>query len=337
MDSHRVATEEVENFQRAFLPKVFGTLALRELIKDRPDTLFVLFSSVNSLFGGATFSAYSSANSFLDCYALHLSQTSHPRTYCFNWTMWDDIGMSRSNPEFAREATRNMGFFIMSKEQALNSLIAGLLRSDPQLVVGVDGHSRNAGRELAVESEARQKLHAYFTARAGALASDHFAGLAVLDRFGKPSACAHQEVSELGVDQNGRIDREQLKDTERNQQVGTRELVGPRTDLEREIANIWRDVLRVPQISIHDNFFQLGGHSLLATQVISRLRKTIKIDLPLRVLFESSTVAHLATSIEQQRNSVSEREPMKILAVSREAHRVKASSFQLDEAKRRSN
>jgi NAD(P)-dependent dehydrogenase (short-subunit alcohol dehydrogenase family) len=321
MESHRVASEDVENFQRAFLPKVFGTLALRELIKERPDTLFVLFSSVNSLFGGATFSAYSAANSFLDCYALHLSRTSHPRTYCFNWTMWDDIGMSRSNPEFAREATRNMGFFIMSKEQALNSLIAGLLRSEPQLVVGVDGHSRNASRELEVESAARQKLHAYFAARAGALASDHFAGLAVLDRFGNVSACAFQEVSELMVDQNGQIDREQLKDAERNQGVGTRALVGPRTDLEREIANIWRDVLRVPQIGIHDNFFQIGGQSLLATQVISRLRKALQINLPLSALFEAPTIAGLSVSIGQTRQATQPK-GSKINALPRDKYRV---------------
>jgi acyl carrier protein len=97
--------------------------------------------------------------------------------------------------------------------------------------------------------------------------------------------------------------------------------------LEREVANVWRDVLRVPEISIHDNFFQLGGQSLLATRVISRLRKSLNIDLSMQALFESSTVALLAVSIEQLRNSVSQTQPSKIIAVSREAYRVKARSL----------
>jgi hypothetical protein len=303
---------------------VLGTLALADLIKDRPDTLFVLFSSVNSLFGGATFGAYSAANSFLDCYALHLKRTSHPRTYCFNWTMWDDIGMSRGNPQFAREATRNMGFFIMSKDQALNSLMAGLFRNEPQLVVGVDGQSRNASRHIELESEGRQKLQAYFTSQSAAPSSDHFARLVVRDRFGKGSTCEFKEISDFILDQHGRIDRNRLKG--RNQLTGARELVAPRTDLEREIANIWRDVLRVTQISIHDNFFQIGGQSLLATQVISRLQKALQVNLPLSVLFEAPTVAELSVAIGQTRTAAQPK-GSKITALPREKYRMSGSQL----------
>ncbi|MBF2063675.1 MAG: amino acid adenylation domain-containing protein [Calothrix sp. C42_A2020_038] len=72
----------------------------------------------------------------------------------------------------------------------------------------------------------------------------------------------------------------------------------PHTPTEKMVAQIWQEVLGLEQVSIHDNFFECGGHSLLATQIISRLRQTWKIELPLRRLFEEPTVAQLAASID---------------------------------------
>lgn len=74
--------------------------------------------------------------------------------------------------------------------------------------------------------------------------------------------------------------------------------VPPRTPTEEAIAAIWCDVLELEQVGIHDNFFELGGNSLRSIQVISRLRDTFKVELPLRLLFEEPTVAALAQSIE---------------------------------------
>ena len=329
MDSHRVTVEEQESFQRAFAPKVFGTLALGELLKERPETLLVLFSSVNSLFGGATFGPYSAANSFLDAFAVSRRHTGYARTYCFNWTMWDDLGMSRGNPEFAREATRRMGFFIMSKEQALNSLIAGLRHDEPQLIVGVDGNSRSQRRYLELEPQVQQELKAYFTSLNGTK-TDEFLTLKVLDRFGKASSCEFAHVAEIAVDAQGEVDRERLKELERDTHAGPAEIIAPRTELEREVASIWSQVLRFAQLSVHDNFFQVGGQSLLATQVISRLRKSLGINLPLSALFESPTVAGLAASIEELRDSVQPK-PRPITAVSREKFRVKLEPTTLDQ------
>ncbi|MBL8676522.1 MAG: amino acid adenylation domain-containing protein, partial [Alphaproteobacteria bacterium] len=71
--------------------------------------------------------------------------------------------------------------------------------------------------------------------------------------------------------------------------------------LEQELCSIWKEVLKIEQIGIHDNFFKLGGHSLLATQVVSRIRHTYNIDLPLRALFEHPTLYALSQDIEQLR------------------------------------
>lgn len=77
--------------------------------------------------------------------------------------------------------------------------------------------------------------------------------------------------------------------------------VAPGSPLETEIAEMWRELLGIDEIGIHDNFFELGGHSLIATQLVSRLRETYKVELPLRDLFESPTISFLAENIEKSR------------------------------------
>jgi acyl carrier protein len=68
----------------------------------------------------------------------------------------------------------------------------------------------------------------------------------------------------------------------------------PRDEAETAIATIWQELLGIERVGIHDNFFDLGGHSLLATQVISRVRESLRVDLPLEALFEAPTVCGLA-------------------------------------------
>ena len=77
----------------------------------------------------------------------------------------------------------------------------------------------------------------------------------------------------------------------------TREHVEPETPLQQQIAAIWREVLGLPKIGLHDDFFALGGHSLLATQIISRTRQACDVELPLRTLFEASELGVFAAQV----------------------------------------
>ncbi len=102
----------------------------------------------------------------------------------------------------------------------------------------------------------------------------------------------------LPLNPNGKVDRWQLPAPDQVQPLAN--FVAPRTNVEQVIAEIWAEVLSLERVGIHDNFFELGGHSLLATQVISRLRQAFQVELPLRYLFDTPTVADLAVAIAQK-------------------------------------
>jgi amino acid adenylation domain-containing protein len=98
---------------------------------------------------------------------------------------------------------------------------------------------------------------------------------------------------------NGKLDRQALAEFAQTSETREQVYVAPRTPIEESLAEIWAQVLNVPRIGIHDNFFKLGGHSLLSTVLISRIREAFHVELPVLALFEVPTVAELAGTIEQ--------------------------------------
>ncbi|HKR15459.1 MAG TPA: amino acid adenylation domain-containing protein [Pyrinomonadaceae bacterium] len=97
---------------------------------------------------------------------------------------------------------------------------------------------------------------------------------------------------------NGKVDRRQLPEPEQSLVENQQHFVAPRTTIEEMLVVIWSDLLGLDQVGAHHNFFDLGGHSLLGTQLISRVRKTFQIEIPLRTLFESPTIAGMAQVVE---------------------------------------
>ena len=101
---------------------------------------------------------------------------------------------------------------------------------------------------------------------------------------------------------NGKVDRRALP-APSQARTELDNAVGFRTPTEELLADIWTQVLGVERVGIFDNFFDLGGHSLLATQVVSRIREAFQVEMPLRRLFETPTVAGLAESLELSRRA----------------------------------
>jgi amino acid adenylation domain-containing protein/non-ribosomal peptide synthase protein (TIGR01720 family) len=117
--------------------------------------------------------------------------------------------------------------------------------------------------------------------------------LATLPDYMAPSAWVFLDAMPLSP--NGKLDRKALP--EPVQGAGAGDYTAPRNPLETTLAAIWRDVLGIPQVGIHDNFFVLGGHSLLAMQVASRAAAALGRPVELARVFKLPTIAELAAEL----------------------------------------
>jgi amino acid adenylation domain-containing protein len=111
-----------------------------------------------------------------------------------------------------------------------------------------------------------------------------------------PAVIMH--IQEIPLTPSGKIDRRALPTPDGVRPGLFNEYVQPRTAVEEIVAGHWSDVLGVDRVGIKDNFYDLGGHSLKATQIISRMRQTFNVDIPIRTLFETPTVEGVAGQIE---------------------------------------
>jgi len=109
-------------------------------------------------------------------------------------------------------------------------------------------------------------------------------------------------LDEFPMTGSGKVDRRALPVPDIERPDLEEDFVAPRTEVERALAEqVFGRVLGVERVGVNDNFFELGGNSLQATQLVSRIRSTFNVGIPLRVLFESPTVAGLARAVERAR------------------------------------
>jgi amino acid adenylation domain-containing protein len=147
---------------------------------------------------------------------------------------------------------------------------------------------------------AEKRLTAYLTMRNG---STPLAGelrdflRASLPDYMVPSSFVKIEM--LPLTANGKIDRSSLPEPSSENSLRDEEFVAPRSPIESRLGKLLCSLLNLNEVSINDNFFLLGGHSLLGTQLIAKIRSAFGVDLALRTLFDTPTIAELSSEIER--------------------------------------
>jgi amino acid adenylation domain-containing protein len=108
-------------------------------------------------------------------------------------------------------------------------------------------------------------------------------------------------VDEFPLTSTGKIDRQALPAPTRDRPELNTQYVAPRTSIEDEIGKIWKTMLSLQKIGIHDHFFDLGGNSLKAIQIVTQIVNKFKVNVPVAVLFETATVAGIAEHVSANR------------------------------------
>ncbi len=107
-------------------------------------------------------------------------------------------------------------------------------------------------------------------------------------------------LAKMPLTPSGKIDRKSLPAPTDECIAPSAEFIDARTDSERIVAGLWREVLGIGRVSVRDDFFSLGGHSLLASQILARLRRDHGVVLSFRSFFEAPTVERFSELVDRE-------------------------------------
>jgi len=190
--------------------------------------------------------------------------------------------------------------------------IEAVLRSLP----GVE----DAAVVLREDTPGDQRLVAYLAAAAGVQPDLQALRGELRSRLPEPMVpAAIVALKALPRTGGGKVDRRALPAPD--PAARSREFVAPRTPLEEIVAGLWAEVLKVERVGVEDDFFDLGGHSLLAIQIVSRLKETFRVDVPLRTVLLAGSVARLSQALVEN-----EAYPGQIDKITRAIQKIRAMS-----------
>jgi len=258
-----IQLKSLDQAANVMAPKVKGALVLERVLSGEDVELMVLCSSVTAQTGGGPGQAdYCAANAFLDAYAERWR--GHGRaTISINWCEWQ-----------------------------WNAWEAGLDGLDRESQEYFKAHRRRFGISFEEGQEALDRIVA--SGRRRMIVSTQEFNRVVEESRRLTAARMLEKSQEKGLPHSPLLGRSGHSRPE----LSTAYLA-PRNDLEKSIAAVWQDLLGIEGIGVHDNFFELGGHSLLVIQCSYRLRQSFQIEVPVRSLFEKSTIAEHGELIEE--------------------------------------
>jgi acyl transferase domain-containing protein/acyl carrier protein len=244
--------------QRVLSPKVEGTLVLDSLLDMTKLDFFVLCSSIDAISPIAGAVDYSAANAFLDAYATAKRKKGHTLVSSINWDAWQDVGMAAN-----AEVPRNM---VERKRAFLESAI--------KPAEGIEAFRRVLASGMSQVAVITRDLPRLIIEVANSANPAEILAAPEKDLSRAPAEARHSRPDLASA------------------------FVPTETDTQKRLADIWIEVLGIGEIGIDDNFFEMGGHSLLATGILSRIRNSFGVSVPLRTIFETPTIRQLSSHLD---------------------------------------
>ena len=277
--------------------KVNGSRVLAEYLQSNwPRSILVQYGSVNGYFGGQAAAAYSAASALQSSITDALNADTSVRSWCMNWSVWQGAGMAKAFGAAELQMARNKGFLPLSLEQD-SALIPRLLQLIPDnYFIGLDPKNSEIQKQTNDWPRSKETIQFFIDANAVSKPDRLRSALQPI----QPALMAHAHTPQLYTqiveegfarDEQGNVLLDQLQ-----QQLAQVEDHGeaPTTDIERNLADIWSDVLGRPVTDVSRSFFEYGGHSINATQVVSAINNRLGLPITVANLFQYPTIRELA-------------------------------------------
>ena len=298
VDAHEIINENIDEFERIFAPKVYGTVNLCRLMKENNITELIIFSSVNAIFGGNGFGAYSSANSFINSLASYINETDMLNCLVISWSTWNGTGMNENNPY--PELSENKGFRCLEPSTALQLFQKAIELNEDNITVGLDIENSNINPMLLVP-ENNGNSYSILCAVSGnrlkikerineLLNSDEKTVGVMVEKIVFTENIPHNDNGETDVEACRLIIDNDLKSRYES----------PVTEIQKDIAGIWEKVLGKEKIGLNDKFFECGGNSLNSVRIVAIINEKYHAGIELINLYKTNRLKDFVKMLESK-------------------------------------
>lgn len=253
--------KSLEKFNEVIYPKVYGTAVLHELTKNEDLDCFILYSSMQTVFGGAGQGDYTVANTFMDGYSSYL-RNQGIKAKSINWPAWSETGMAADyqvadDVTLFNSVTNSQG--ILALNSIMNHDISNVIPSD----LNYSFLAKIGEEHMPVALSVRIKKN--------------------LERYIKKNEGTNSEIRSFN--------REELLILGKSDDY---------TETEKQLAYIYAEVLNLSEIDIYESFNSMGGDSIIATEVLRVLNQVYGDWLSISDMFSYSTIEEMAAYIDSK-------------------------------------
>jgi acyl-CoA synthetase (AMP-forming)/AMP-acid ligase II/NAD(P)-dependent dehydrogenase (short-subunit alcohol dehydrogenase family)/acyl carrier protein len=298
--AHEIINESIDEFERMFTPKVYGLLNLYNAMQENNIKDLILFSSVNAVFGGNGFGAYSAANSFVNSFADYVNENEKMNCMAISWSTWKGTGMNESNPY--PELSENKGFRCLEPSTAVQLFQIALELDKNNVTVGLDIENENI-KTMLINSENGRKSYS--------ILCESKVSRSEMKRKIDELIKNNEKTADLTIDKIVLTENMPLNDNGEKDIAACEFLIkngiksryeSPVTELQKNIADIWEKVLGKEKIGLNDKFFECGGNSLNSVRIVTVIKEKFNADIELIDLYKSSRLKEFVKLIESKIN-----------------------------------
>ena len=284
---HDVARE----LDAQYCSRVYGLMALYDVLADRTDATIVTLSSVNGFFGGTGVAAYASAAAFADAFSGARRLAGFSRARCIDLSLWPEIGMAAGMPEWSASLAATKGFLPITAADGVASLVCAASQPARNVLVGLDaGHALVQAR-LDGWKPAAQIVRVFVSgtdeSSAARLEMD------AASELHRPIQIQVVTGALRSADGAPLVEKWLSTGAPADDAAACADAISP---VERTLLDIVCEILGRRDITLRDDFFRRGGDSILAIQVVARAAQA-GLKITPREVFEQRTVAGMAAVV----------------------------------------